>query len=66
MSTGKHVKFISILFKIDTHTSQRMTFSIKDFFCKFDQITADLVTFTEEILTFHRFNEFQRTFVEQK
>ena len=39
------------------HTVRKMTFSIKDFFCKCDQIhrklrieTADLVTFTEKIL----------------
>ena len=34
-------------------TAQKMKFSIKDFFSKCDQIrmeTADLVTFTEEIL----------------
>ena len=30
--------------------SQEMKFSIKDFFIKCDQIHADLVTFTEEIL----------------
>ena len=35
-----------------TNTAQKMKFSIKDFFRKCDQIrrTADLVTFTEEIL----------------
>ena len=35
-------------------TAQKMNFSSKDFFSKCDQIrsfTADLVTFTEEILT---------------
>ena len=35
------------------NTAQKMKFSIKDFFSKYDQIlqkTADLVTFTEEIL----------------
>ena len=32
-----------------TRTAQKMKFSIKDFFRKCDQ-TADLVTFTEEIL----------------
>ena len=35
------------------HTAQKMKFSIKDFFSKCDQIrwkTADLVTFTDEIL----------------
>ena len=31
-------------------TSQKMKFSIKDFFITCDQIHADLVTFTEEIL----------------
>ena len=38
-----------------THTAQKMKFSIKDFFSKWDQIRrfwfpAGLVTFTEEIL----------------
>ena len=33
------------------HNAQKMKFSIKGFFRKYDQIrTADLVTFTEEIL----------------
>ena len=32
------------------NTAQRMKFSIKDFFSKFDQIPSFLVTFTEEIL----------------
>ena len=31
-------------------TAQKMKFSIKDFFGKCDQIRADLVTFTQEIL----------------
>ena len=31
-------------------TAQKMKFSIKNFFSKFDQFPADLVTFTEEIL----------------
>ena len=31
-------------------TAQKMKFSIKDFFSKCDQIPADLVTFTGEIL----------------
>ena len=31
-------------------TAQKLTFSIKDFFCKFLQLSTDLVTFTEEIL----------------
>ena len=33
-----------------SYTAQKMKFSIKDFFSKCDQIPADLVTFTEEIL----------------
>ena len=32
------------------NTSQKMKFSIKDFFSECDQETADLVTFTKEIL----------------
>ena len=32
------------------NTAQKMKFPIKDFFSKCDQKTADLVTFTEEIL----------------
>ena len=31
-----------------SNTGQKMKFSIKDFFCKFHQISPDLVTFTEE------------------
>ena len=31
-------------------TAQKMKFSIKDLFSKYDQGTADLVTFTDEIL----------------
>ena len=31
-------------------TAQKMKFSIKDFFSKCEQETADFVTFTEEIL----------------
>ena len=32
------------------YTAQKMKFSIKYFFSKYDQIRANLVTFTEEIL----------------
>ena len=46
----KPMYFVRI--KGNTETVQKMTFSIKDFFTKCDQIrkTADFVTFTEEIL----------------
>ena len=37
--------------RYECHTAQEMRFSIKDFFSNCDQIrTADLVTYTEEIL----------------
>ena len=36
--------------QFDHGTAQKMKFSIKDFFRKCDCETADLVTFTEEIL----------------
>ena len=43
--------FKSLLMKGVTSTAQKMKFSMKDFFSKCEQIrTADLVTFTEEIL----------------
>ena len=40
--------FSGVLGRIPVST-QKMKFSIKDFFSKYDQIRANLVTFTEEI-----------------
>ena len=40
-----------LILSLKERTAQKMKFSIKDFFSKcFPQETADLVTFTEEIL----------------
>ena len=54
INLSKEVKYSSDLNVLFTgcYTARKMKFSIKDFFSKYDQIrkTADLVTFTEEIL----------------
>ena len=54
INLSKEVKYSSDLNVQFTgyYTARKMKFSIKDFFSKYDQIrkTADLVTFTEEIL----------------
>ena len=45
------LNYFHIMLHIRYLTAQKMKFSIKDFFSKCDQIrSADLVTFTEEIL----------------
>ena len=48
-SCNDHVKSFRNEF-YDTSTTEKTKFSIKDFFSKCDEIHADLVTFTEEIL----------------
>ena len=47
-----HVGRLRALSKLFPDTAQKMKFSIKNFFSKFDQIRrpGDLVTFAEEIL----------------
>ena len=45
-----HTELRSPCNKLKINTAQKMKFSIKDFFSKYDQIGSDLVTFTKESL----------------